>query len=270
MRQAAATLESFYRTPLGQAAAARMSQRLQDLWPSCQDRLVLGVGFAAPILSVWQAEARACISLQPEEAGAAPFSSTRGGAAVLAPEDRFPFAEESFERIILLHALEESNNPRAVMREAWRVLAPEGRIVIAVPNRRSLWSLSDTKAFGHGRAWSRRQLIQFATDNLFQVTASTTAIHMPPLNWSMITGPSPAWERVGDAILPGLGGVVLVEAVKRLYAKPSGSAGAAVTDLARQGQGARAMPRNQAAKSATNPTQNQRIDAAVKGDTPLD
>ena len=41
----------------------------------------------------------------------------------------------------LLHALEEADSPRQLLREAWRILAPEGRIVVAVTNRRSMWSV---------------------------------------------------------------------------------------------------------------------------------
>lgn len=248
MRQTAATLETFYRSGLGRAAATCLGQRMIDLWGPCKGEAVLGIGYALPLLPLWQTTARACVGATPQDVGNTYHKTARGGVIVRAPEDRLPFNDGVFDRIILLHALEEADNPRQLMREAWRVLAPEGRIIVAVANRKSLWSINDREPFGHGRSWTRRQLIPFMTDCLFQVTASTTAVHMPPLNLSIITAASRAWERAGELITPGLGGVVLVEAVKRLYAKPGGSAGAIVTDAVKASNGARALPRKEATR----------------------
>lgn len=252
MRQSAATLEAFYATRLGRAAAQMMGQRLIDLWGPCAGETVLGIGFPAPLLQLWQASARTCIGVLPEGIGPSAYNTPRGGAVTLAPEHRLPFADGSFDRVFLLHALEEAENPRLLMREAWRVLSPEGRIVVAAANRKSFWSINESEAFGHGRPWTRRQLIAFMNDTLFQVTASTTAVHMPPLNWRLITSAAKSWERAGELVLPGLGGVVLVEAVKRLYAKPGGSAPAAVTNAVKASNKSPSLPRKEA-KPAHSP-----------------
>jgi SAM-dependent methyltransferase len=246
MRQSAATLEAFYATRLGRAAATMVSQRLIDLWGPCAGENVLGIGFPAPLLPLWQTTARACIGVLPEDIGISAYMSSRGGAITIAPEHRLPFGDGTFDRIFLLHALEEADSPRLLMREAWRVLAPEGRIIIAAANRKSFWSINEAEAFGHGRPWTRKQLITFLNDSLFQVTASTTAVHMPPLNWRLITSAAKSWERVGELVTPALGGVVLVEAVKRLYAKPGGSAAATVTKAVKASNNAPALPRNEA------------------------
>ncbi len=238
MRQSAATLETFYTTPQGRAAIARISQRMADLWGGCSGQSVLGIGFPGPLLPLWQDSAKTCIGAVPEK---------RGETLTLSPETRLPFGDGVFDRIFLLHALEEADSPRALMREVWRILAPEGRVTVAAANRKSLWSINENNAFGHGRPWTRRQLVRFMSDSLFQVTASTTAVHMPPLNWPLITAASKSWERAGELVLPALGGVVLVEAVKHLYAKPGGSAGAVVTTAIKASKGRRALPRKEAA-----------------------
>lgn len=268
MRQSAATLESFYLSRLGQATADRLSQRLIDLWGGCEGQRVLTIGFPPPLLPLWQDLARTCVGVVPETVGNVRYENQRGGAIAVSPEQRLPFGDGVFDRVILLHALEEADNPRLILREAWRVLAPEGRIVVATANRRSFWSLDEGNAFGHGRPWTRKQLIQFMADSLFQVTASTTAVHMPPLNWSIITAASRSWERVGEMLTPGLGGVVLVEAVKRLYAKPGGSAAAAVTDARQASKGRAALPRNKAAPGVRTGSAKSPIDVAATTDTP--
>ena len=260
MRQPAATLEAFYRSRLGESAARLMSARLMDLWGPCDGLRVLGVGYPGPILPIWNAQASTCVGAVPEEIGDVRLSDDKGQSLCLVPEHKLPFPEALFDRVFLLHALEEADSPRQLLREAWRVLAPEGRIVVAVTNRRSMWSLADNKPFGHGRPWTKQQLVRFLNDSLFQVTASTTAVHMPPLDWRLITSASKSWERAGELVLPGLGGVVLVEAVKRLYSKPGGSAAAPVTKAVKAGNARPAMPRKLASRGPANPVENTEID----------
>ena len=260
MRQPAATLETFYRSRLGDAAARLMSARMMDLWGPCEGLRVLGVGYPGPILPIWQAHAATCVGAVPQEIGDVRLSGEQGQSLCLVPEHKLPFPEALFDRVFLLHALEEADSPRQLLREAWRVLAPEGRIVVAVTNRRSMWSLADSKPFGHGRPWTKQQLVRFLNDSLFQVTASTTAVHMPPLDWRLITAASKSWERAGELTLPGLGGVVLVEAVKRLYSKPGGSAAAPVTQAVKAGKARPVMPRKLASDGAGPPVDNTEID----------
>ena len=267
MRQPAATLEAFYESRLGQCAAQLMSARLMDLWGACDGQRVLGIGYPNPLLPLWQADAATCIGAVPDEIGEVRLASERGQTLCVTPEQRLPFSEGLFDRVFMLHALEEADSPRQLLREAWRVLAPEGRIVVAVTNRRSLWSLVDSKPFGHGRPWTRRQLVRFLDDSLFQVTASTTAVHMPPLNWRLITAASKSWERAGELVLPGLGGVVLVEAVKRMYSQPSGSAAAPVTKAVKAGRTKPALPRKAAPRVRSESAKNPGIDLTSQADT---
>ena len=267
MRQPAATLEAFYASRLGQCAARLMSDRMLSLWGKCEGQRVLGIGYPSPLLPNWQENAATCIGAVPQEIGPVRFMSERGQTLCLSPEHRLPFSEGLFDRVFLLHALEEADSPRQLLREAWRVLAPEGRIVVAVTNRRSMWSLVDSKPFGHGRPWTRRQMVRFLNDSLFQVTASTTAVHMPPLNWRLITSASKSWERTGETIMPGLGGVVLVEAVKRLYSKPGGSAAAPVTKAVKASRPKPVMPRKLAGHDGTEAAKIPAIDLSSQADT---
>lgn len=247
MRQSAATLEAFYASRVGRAAAGLIARRVAALWQDCRGDSLLGIGYTLPLMSLWDAHTTISIAALPETIGAPNSLTMAPGRVVRAPEHRLPFADGSFNRILILHGLEEATNPQQLMREAWRLLAPEGRIIVAATNRRSLWSINEAQAFGHGRPWTRSQLIHFLTDSLFQVTASATAVHMPPLDWPVITGAAEIWERVGDIALPGIGGVVLIEAIKRLYAEPGGTAGAAVTQAVKAGRPEPGLPKCEAA-----------------------
>ncbi|MEL7232331.1 MAG: class I SAM-dependent methyltransferase [Pseudomonadota bacterium] len=261
MRQPASDLEAFYATRLGEVASARIGQRLSDLWGACKGLSVLGVGFPQPLLPLWQETARCAVGVVTEEKGVTtgPFKGPKGGKIAPALDHRLPFGDGVFDRVVLLHALEDAESPRATLREAWRVLSPEGRIVVATANRKSFWSLAESKAFGHGRPWTRRQLMALLNDGLFQVTASTTAVHMPPLNWPMITAASESWERVGELVTPGLGGVVLVEAVKHIYANPRGSAPATATQAAPVTTKRPVLPRKEAEPTTSHAAQERAL-----------
>ncbi|HPF24089.1 MAG TPA: methyltransferase domain-containing protein [Hyphomonas sp.] len=234
MRQDAVTLERFYDAPLGQAVARVLSGKLTDLWGEARGLSMLGVGFAVPVLNAFDDAPSRIVAAVPLEHGPVKWDfSGRGNATVSVGDERLPFPDGMFDRVIVLHGLEEAGNPRTYLREIWRVTAPEGRIVLAASNRSGLWSRATRTPFGHGRPWSRSQLMNLLSSGLFQVTASSSALYMPPVPASLVTSAAEGWETIGRLIAPGLGGVVLVEAVKRLYASAGGGALAPVTEKVR-------------------------------------
>ena len=64
---------------------------------------------------------------------------TEHGAILVAEPEYLPFETQSLDLLILPHVLECSTNPHQVLREAERVLMPEGRVVISGFNPWSLW-----------------------------------------------------------------------------------------------------------------------------------
>lgn len=235
MRQDAVTLERFYASPLGQAAQRILCGKLVDLWENARGLSVLGVGYALPVLEAFAGDGPSrVVSAIPSEHGPVRWDcGGRGNATVSVGDLRLPFSDGMFDRVIVLHGLEESGDPRAYLRELWRITAPEGRIVLAASNRAGLWSRATRTPFGHGRPWSRAQLLNLLSVGLFQVTASTSALYMPPVSTGLVTSAAEGWETMGRFFAPGLGGVVLVEAVKRLYAEPGGGNMAPVTEKIR-------------------------------------
>ncbi len=225
MRQDSVSLERFYSSPLGETAGRILAGRVVDLWGHCDGLSVLGLGYPVPLLEPFVDGARRAVAAIPDGYGFLLWPGAgRGVASVIVPEMRLPFPDQMFDRALLLHEIEEVSDPRLLVRELWRVMAPEGRIVVAAANRRGLWARAERTPFGHGRPWTRRQLVRFLGDGAFQVTASTHALHMPPVDSRLVSSAAEGWERAGHWVARGLGGVVLVEAVKRLHVPPSGGA----------------------------------------------
>ena len=106
----------------------------------------------------------------------------------------------------------------------WRVLAPEGRLLLIVPNRRGVWARLDTTPFGHGRPYSRGQLERLLTDALFTpiewTSARSTCRRSTGTGWC--AGP-PCSSASAPRLWPAFAGVIIVEARKELMgALPKG------------------------------------------------
>jgi SAM-dependent methyltransferase len=123
-----------------------------------------------------------------------------------------------FDRIVVVHGLEGADAVRPVMRQLWRVLAPEGRILIVAPNRASLWAQLEHSPFANGRPYRRGELDRLLRASMFEPLHWDRALYGPPLENRRLIGSGTGWERLGRRLWPGLGGVHLVEATKSLYA----------------------------------------------------
>ena len=127
-----------------------------------------------------------------------------------------PLADASVDRLLAVHCLETCERVGPLLREIWRVLTPEGRVLLIVPNRRGIWARLDTTPFGHGRPYSRGQLERLLNDALFSPLEWTSALFMPPIDRKWLVRWSTAFERVGARLWPGFAGVIIVEARKEL------------------------------------------------------
>jgi SAM-dependent methyltransferase len=119
--------------------------------------------------------------------------------------------------MLVVHALEHAESPRETLKEIWRVLAPAGRVVIVVPNRRGLWARMDTTPFGHGRPYSRSQINQLLRETWFTPTGWSEALYVPPVARGWFLRSAVAWERTGATLSAPFAGVHMVEATKQVY-----------------------------------------------------
>lgn len=219
MRVDVFAMQNFYASRLGLVARRMALRRLAALWPSCAGLDVLGCGYAPPYLERYRGDARRTVAHMPESQGAERWPQGGPCDTVLGDETRLPFTDSVFDRVILVHALEEADNPAALLREVWRVMAPEGRLLVIAANRAGLWARADGTPFGHGRPFSRGQLGRLLSEALFEPTASAVALHVPPAPWGPLLSLADGLERAGELLASPFGGLVMMEAVKRLYAQ---------------------------------------------------
>lgn len=221
MRRDVLELRQFYASRLGGAAREMVARKVVEIWGDANGLDVLGLGYATPFLAPLQAKARRVVAAMPGQQGVELWPVAAPNAACLSAEDALPFQNAFFDRILAVHALEESIDPVGLLREAWRVLAPSGRIVVVTAARNGLWANAEATPFGHGRPYSRRQLAELLREAEFEPSGWTRALYVPPVNWA--AGWAEGFEQTGSRIWPGFSGLVLIEAVKQTFAvKPRG------------------------------------------------
>jgi SAM-dependent methyltransferase len=211
-------LDAFYRAPLGAVTRRILRDRLRQVWPELKGREVLGLGHAGPYLRLWRRDAARLVSATPmaltTQDGMAPWPPEGPCAATMVDEERLPFADLSFDNILLVHGLEASENARRLLREAWRVLRPEGRLLAVVPNRRSIWAHLEHTPFGHGQPYSPGQLARLLERAMFTVEGREAALFIPPFGARPLLRGARIWEAVGRAVAPQIGGATVIEAHK--------------------------------------------------------
>ena len=208
----------FYGSARGAVTARVLRERLLAMWPSARGESVLGIGYSMPYLRLWRDQASRCIALTPAQMGAARWPPGVPNLSCTAEEDSLPFADLTFDRILLVHGLESAENARRLLREVWRVLKDDGRLLIVAPNRSGLWAYQENTPFGHGLPYSTGQLGRLLASGLFRVERRDAALWMPPSGLRVVLKSAPLFERAGRKMMPGLAGVILTEAVKDVYA----------------------------------------------------
>ena len=147
--------------------------------------------------------------------------SLDAGAAVTADPLQLPLASQSADLLVLPHVLEFSPDPHRVLREAERVLMPEGQIVISGFNTLSFWGLKQSLARrGSAYPWNAHMLgLLRLKDWLkllgFELNGGKFGCYAPPFSSEKWLARFAFMEKAGARWWPIAGGVYVVRAIKR-------------------------------------------------------
>lgn len=210
-------LRAFYDTTLGHMAERSITMALSAMWPRTPNERLIGLGYALPYLDRFRGDTERTFAFMPAGQGAIAWPMGEASSTALIFDEELPLPDSSIDRVLLVHALEFSENPGETLKELWRVLAPNGRLVIVVPNRRGIWARFEHTPFGSGRPYSRSQLLTALREANFTAGNISDALHFPPASRRWLQRSSMGLERVGRKLWPLFAGVLVVEAQKRLY-----------------------------------------------------
>ncbi len=213
-------LRDFYETSLGQVATRMVRRRLRLIWPDMSGQRMLALGYATPYLRAFHGEAERVISFMPAAQGVLNWPKEGPNIVALVDESELPLQDASIDRVLLIHALECSEQVRPLLAEIWRVLASGGRLVVVVPNRRGIWARLDRTPFGAGHPYTPTQLSTLLREVDFIPVGTAAALFIPPTASRMVLSAAGAWESVGERWFTGFAGVAMIEAAKQIYAKP--------------------------------------------------
>ena len=140
-------LRNFYAQRLGVVARRFVSRGIRARWNDTSSLRVLGIGYATPYLGLFREEAERCLALMPAPQGVVRWPSSRPALAALVEEDDLPLTDSAVDRVLLVHALENSDRSG---RAAARSVARARR-------RRAAARGGARTGAGFGRAWTRRR-----------------------------------------------------------------------------------------------------------------
>lgn len=212
------TAAQFYATGSGGVVCRLLRERLVQIWPDITRQSILGLGYAAPYLRAWQGQAARCIAAMPAQVGVARWPLVSPNLACTVDESSLPFPDLSFDRILLVHGLEAAENAGTLLREVWRVLKDDGRLLVVVPNRVGLWAHVESTPFGHGQPYSPGQIGRLLANSLFRVERRDYALYLPPTRLRVVLRTARFWEKSGRRLAQSFAGVTVTEAVKDAYA----------------------------------------------------
>jgi SAM-dependent methyltransferase len=210
-------LIDFYKSPLGNMARALVRAEVVRMAGDVKSLRVLGLGFATPYLRFSLPDAERVLAFMPGRQGSSAWPREGPSHTVLCDPLEMPLTDAAIDLCIAVHAFEHTSDAEEQMRELWRVMAPNGRLIVVVPRRGGLWSRFDSTPFGWGNPYSRSQLERLLRDHSFTPERWRDALYMMPSQRSMMLKSTRFFERAGRMFGPTLAGAIIVCARKQLF-----------------------------------------------------
>jgi SAM-dependent methyltransferase len=207
--EAAATLSHWFASDLGQHLLARECAYFDQTVADIFGFLALQIGLPdCPFLAQSRMSSRFTLDYDPP-------------ADIIADPHGLPFAENAVDLIVMPHGLEFTDDPHLMLREAHRVIRPEGQIVISGFNPFSLYGAK--RYFGREQTppWNGNFIALYRLKDWlrllgFDVVGGRLDSYTPPFA-------NPRWlhrfdffEAIGDRWWPIAGGVYFLRATKRV------------------------------------------------------
>jgi len=208
-------IAEFYSGALGKSTRDLIAARLAPEVLPQPDQLLVGLGYPLPYLS---ADART-VAFMMARSGVLRWPQVGKVRSALVDELDLPLGDNMVDVALLVHALEFAESAEDMLAEVWRVLSPQGKLLLVVPNRSGLWATSDASPFGRGQPFSRAQIGALLRQAQFSISRIEHALALPP--WGGI-GLAKEVEFASRLGLGRFSGVIVIEAQKQVYSYSTG------------------------------------------------
>ena len=192
------TASQFYGSARGGVACRLLRERLVQLWPDLTRQSVLGRGLRRALFAGVAGAGGAVRRGDPGPGGRGRWPPVSANLSCTVEEDALPFPDLFFDRILLVHGLEAAENARALLREVWRVLKDDGRLLVVAPNRRrALGACGEHAVRPRASPIRRARSAACLRPSLFRVERRDFALYMPPTQLRLVLRTARLWERSG-------------------------------------------------------------------------
>ncbi len=210
-------LREFYSTPMGKVVQSQLVKACQKTGDLPENLDLVGIGYPVPLFERLAGDNPNAVILMPARQGALQWPIGAPSKVALVDEDQLPIQTASVECVMVLHLLENVSDPSHILDEIWRILVPEGRLVLIATNRRGFWTRFEYTPFGNGRPFSRGQLGKLLRKAKLTPSSWIDCLNFPPVRRMGLLKFYPLIDRIGARLWPLFCGVFVVTATKRLY-----------------------------------------------------
>lgn len=203
-------LKRFYKTDLGMAFGLKIIKSIFKIWNPRDigsDEKILYCGYNSPYVNIYDGELTSDIQVTKFTA----FNGPDNNSDVIVDALKMPLRNAQYNRMISAHALENCESAEDLLAEFWRVLEPEGRLILLVVNKGGLWK---EHPIAGENTHSKTDIEQLLTTSKFKIRSFSRAIYFPAVKSLFVAKVLDAMFRV----IPSTSGVMIFEAEKRIYA----------------------------------------------------
>lgn len=207
----------FYKSPLGRLTRHLVREQVSALAGDVTDKRILGLGFATPYLRGALKGAERVLAFMPARQGASAWPREGPSRTVLCDPLEMPLTDAAVDLCLIVHGFEHVVDAEELMRELWRICAPNAQLVIVVPRRRGLWAQWDNNPFGYGSPYSRSQMDKLLREHSFTPEAWRDCVYLPPVNRAPVIRSAKLFERTGRLFGGTFAGLMCVKAKKEAF-----------------------------------------------------
>lgn len=210
-------LIDFYKSPLGKVSRALVREEIIRASGNVRGLRVLGLGFATPYLRFALQPAERVIAFMPARQGSSAWPREGPSCTVLCDPLEMPLTDSAVDLTVAVHAFEHIADAEELMRELWRVTAPNGRLILVVPRRSGFWANADNTPFGSGHPFSRTQIERLLREHSFLPESVREALYLLPSQSRLVLKSARFFERAGRLLGPAFAGVLVISARRELF-----------------------------------------------------
>lgn len=214
--EVARVMRQWYEQGLGNLLLQQERREIASLLPNLFGYHLLQVGYLGGCDLLAQSPIRHCLAIS------ADLGAPRELVGLYALPGALPVASDSVDVVILPHTLELDVDPHQVLREADRVLIPEGHVVVLGFNPWSLWGVRRFVAGWRGDTpWRRRFLRPTRVKDWlgllgFDIVETRNFFYRPPFHNERLMTRLQFVETLGSRAWPWAGGAYVIVARKRV------------------------------------------------------